>query len=105
MFPNVDCARLITLSGSPHFRTFAQRFYAFRPLGPELMIQMEQRDRDGSLAGVWRAHVRAWRAGFHANCSHMLVLEDDTGVLVAVAVAAVAVAVEVAVVGMWRWQC
>lgn len=79
MLPQVDCARVLTLAGQEHnlqdlYRRMRKLSWRFRA---ELVVQTAQRDKEGGLAGVWRAHVRAWRAGYAAGCSHMLVLEDD----------------------------
>ena len=79
LFPSVPCARVITLAGSPSLQTFMHRLEARlqgRELGPSLTVQTEQRDAEGGLAGVWRAHTRAWNASY-GRCSHLLLFEDD----------------------------
>ena len=77
LFASVPCARVITLEGSSALRSFTRRLRSRAlSLSPTLTVQTERRDPEGGLAGVWRAHVRAWNAS-HAACSHLLVFEDD----------------------------
>ncbi|KAL1515770.1 hypothetical protein AB1Y20_002386 [Prymnesium parvum] len=77
LFPSVPCARLLTLAGSTGAHAFHSHLRARGlELGPKLVVQTERRDPDGSLYGVWRAHVRAWNASA-ASCAHLLVFEDD----------------------------
>eukprot|EP00930_Biecheleria_cincta_P046889 TRINITY_DN32417_c0_g1_i1.p1 TRINITY_DN32417_c0_g1~~TRINITY_DN32417_c0_g1_i1.p1 ORF type:complete len:318 (-),score=31.78 TRINITY_DN32417_c0_g1_i1:144-959(-) len=72
--PSVDCVRVIALEGSSMRHPMEDQLKEFG-LWNRTFWQTEKQDPDGSVAGCWRAHVKAWAAS--SNCSNLLVLEED----------------------------
>eukprot|EP00966_Prymnesium_polylepis_P010408 240137-Prymnesium_polylepis.1 len=73
--PAVDCVRYLALNGSSASRQIEAQL---RSLGlwSRTIVQLEQPDPFGTVAGHFLAHLRAWSGALTGGCQNLMVLED-----------------------------
>ena len=77
LLPSVQCIEYIALVGSQTLPLFRQQMQALG-FWNRVTLHPQRVDSEGKAAGVFRAHVNAWKSAVARGCHSALILEEDT---------------------------